>query len=197
MFHMIKMWFNGWTIEGIWLFIADFLIVLLILREDAWKLWNWWSKRRRLARTFGLALDSDNYFGIPAEATTLLKVTVTINEPTELGRFTFRFVTTPKGGNAPANMISIERIIEQDGGRFSSPPMNWPDKEGGCDGGWVPHLGYKGESFHFSLLMKITAPWSGYLSFQAYDMERNIRFVRVPVEFTKQPSALIGEASLG
>ena len=53
MLHMIRLWFQGWTTEGIWLFVADVLIVLLILREDVWKLHAWNRRHRRIKAIFG------------------------------------------------------------------------------------------------------------------------------------------------
>jgi hypothetical protein len=52
MLHILRAWFSGWSKADIWLFIADGLIVLLILREDIWKLCGWLRRRHRIKAIF-------------------------------------------------------------------------------------------------------------------------------------------------
>lgn len=168
MAHTLRLFFQGWSKEGIWLFIADALIVLLILRDDLWKLYTWLRHQWEVTHTFELTCPK-------ADPEFTLLVQVIIHRPIEIRNFKFRFT--------PFGVIFIDEASHVAGSSVASAQIS-TDRRGGIAGAWdTPQFLDTGDVLVFAIKYRVSRPGCVDLNFRTYDAEENVRTARRRFEF--------------
>jgi hypothetical protein len=110
MIHLIRIITEGVRPIDYVMMVLELLIVLIMAVEAGIQIYVWWSKKRKLASTFGLKLHADYCTQLVQARPITLPVEVTINHPTEVRIVNFRFTSKPRKGRVSPIIGRIENV---------------------------------------------------------------------------------------